>query len=339
MARYILIVSLLISLGMPAYGIVYQINPMTIDSDTAITGGFFETDGTIGPLVESNLVSWSVNVSSSISYTFDSSSPDNGYDLVGDIVATATDLIVLPAIGESFANNYIELEFRPAGTSIGVFLGWESFFQSSSSTDVRTLSYSYVDDDTGDWDAQLLSLPQGEFVVASVDPSSAFVLVGEDIPISVGEGSGTPGGLDAVFDDVTGGGSFTSEYIQVPQNDLDDLLGGINSGAANFAIGYDPVQLWDINFDGEFSGPVEVTFGYDDTNLTLQQEQNISIWHFEDNEWVSLPKIGIDTTANTVTVITTSFSPFVLSAVPEPSTSVLALAALCMVFGRSLTCT
>ena len=95
----------------------------------------------------------------------------------------------------------------------------------------------------------------------------------------------------------------------------------------DFFLPSDPLQIWAIDFDGEFEGIVTLTLGYDDAGL-LVPEENLRIYHqLEDIPyWEILPVVSHDLLNNRITVTTTGFSDFVLGAViPLPAAVWLAL--------------
>ena len=78
-------------------------------------------------------------------------------------------------------------------------------------------------------------------------------------------------------------------------------------------------QEWDLSFNGTFTGSATLTFHYDPSTLAPGLDPStLQIEHFTSGQWVALSGI-VDPVADTITVSTNSFSPFVLAAVPEPS--------------------
>lgn len=155
-----------------------------------------------------------------------------------------------------------------------------------------------------------------------------------DVAGIVDGGSDFAGGLDVAFQNISQPGSFSSDYRREAIGDLEQNLliryGG--DGELTFDPATQLAQSWDLDFDGGFSGPVELTFGYNDSDLSVVEE-NLAIFHFNEDtqRWERLQIIHHDTFGNSITVVTQSFSPFVLGAavaVPEPSATLLALAML-----------
>jgi hypothetical protein len=83
--------------------------------------------------------------------------------------------------------------------------------------------------------------------------------------------------------------------------------------------------VWDVEFDGTFSGMATLTFRYDDSIL-LGPERNLRVFHQKPMDGVEmLETVAHDLAANTITVNTSSFSLIALVVVPEPSTAILAV--------------
>ncbi len=146
-------------------------------------------------------------------------------------------------------------------------------------------------------------------------------------------GSSTPGGVTVDFNGNTTGGTLTVQ--QVPN------LGGTSQAAVaaaqanpTFVLSTEALsgtpQIWTVNYpDSAVTGPVTIVFHYDPTGLTLAQQEQLVIWHFDTTAnggqggWVSGGTV--DTANDTIAFTTSTFSPFELGVqvVPEPSTIVL----------------
>ena len=48
----------------------YNVEPVTLAHDYAITGGFIETNGTMGPLAASDITDYEINVAGSLPFVF-----------------------------------------------------------------------------------------------------------------------------------------------------------------------------------------------------------------------------------------------------------------------------
>ncbi len=145
-------------------------------------------------------------------------------------------------------------------------------------------------------------------------------------------GSGITGGVDASFHDHELG-ILSGQHDVVNGVDLADLVssGVLDFTMPNFALPAGQLQVWELSFDGDSLGPggISLVFGYDDAGMTQQEESELDIFHFAGGAWVPLGGT-VDTSANTISVLTHSLSPFGvgIAAVPEPSTLLLASLAL-----------
>ena len=97
-------------------------------------------------------------------------------------------------------------------------------------------------------------------------------------------------------------------------------------------------QIWSFNYqDKLLNGSATVTFHYDPSLLPAgTNPNNLEIYHFDSSvsKWVELPVAGRG--ADTITVITPSFSDFALASVPEPASIGLLASALFMIGGMQL---
>jgi hypothetical protein len=93
-------------------------------------------------------------------------------------------------------------------------------------------------------------------------------------------------------------------------------------------------QIWQVNYDGSLDGgTATLTFDFDPTTLPSGTSlSDLGIWHFDSalDQWEFLTGPVVDSFAtlgyDTITIETTSFSPFVLGAavaVPEPAAVLL----------------
>jgi hypothetical protein len=147
-------------------------------------------------------------------------------------------------------------------------------------------------------------------------------------------GSSTTGGVSATFNPGTTGGTLAVQ--QVPG--ITSLTqAAIDAGQHNpaFAVSTSSAsigapQIWNVQFDGSLNGgQATLVFDYDPSLLPAGFDQSqLGIWHY--NELVGQWQFGgtVDVPDHTITFVTSSFSPFELGSVPEPTTIVLALGAL-----------
>ena len=137
-------------------------------------------------------------------------------------------------------------------------------------------------------------------------------------------GSGSERGVAVTFSNVTSGGDFTVEQINV-EEDAD--LGGFEFDSFDFQLPGETAQLWEMGFGGVFEGQVTLDFHYIDELLGPGVDENtLTVFHYVEGEWMELIPLGIDAENNILTVQTDGFSPFALGAVPIPEPSTLLLA-------------
>ena len=194
-------------------------------------------------------------------------------------------------------------------TNQPITLGWDSTWTSLSLTTYQ-------------------GLPINSGAPLTVVTGPGYTPPGNDVAVASPEGdSGNVGGVDFLFDNVTTGGTVSAEH----RYQTDAGLYPLAMSDYNFVVSGNPSEWWEIEFDGAHTGKVELTFCYRDENIT-GREQDLQVLHqLSDNSWEALTKLGQDMAANTITVETWSFSPFVMGyAVPEPAslTALLAVAGL-----------
>jgi CSLREA domain-containing protein len=145
----------------------------------------------------------------------------------------------------------------------------------------------------------------------SEQSETTSVPAGQGVQASLLGGASAVYGIALEFEN-TPGGDLTVESYVVP-------AGGTLPGLppVDFQLGTDPAQYWQLEYTGAFNGGgIELTFHYDDTGLTLAEEEQLRIYHYVGGTWVphyDLP----DTVNDTITVTVTSFSPFVVAYVPQ----------------------
>ena len=135
---------------------------------------------------------------------------------------------------------------------------------------------------------------------------------------SVDMGADWISGIDFSFENVTAEGVFTSDYAALTQEQIADLSEELLA-SIDFAFAGGPLQLWDVDFTGEFDGLATLTIAYDYTALGVPEGDLFVAHQLGSGEWEILTGV-VDTEAHTITIVTDSFSPFVLGAVPEPGT-------------------
>jgi len=141
--------------------------------------------------------------------------------------------------------------------------------------------------------------------------------------------TGTTAGTLSV-QQVPGITSLTQAAVTAGQNNPVFAL-----STSNTSIG--APQIWTVQFTGSLgNGLTTLTFDFDPLTIPAGTPlSSLGVWHFDDNpadatydQWVFLTgPIGVYDGYDTITVTTSSFSPFELGTdvnTPEPSTIVLA---------------
>jgi hypothetical protein len=129
----------------------------------------------------------------------------------------------------------------------------------------------------------------------------------------------------------SGNGELSTIYSVLDSSGIAALVSQGIFSAPNFLIPGTVTQLFDVNYSGTFDGAIELSFNYDPTLLPDGfDEANLRVFHWTGTEWESLGGV-VDSANNTITVTTSSLSPFAVAAVPEPETYALMLAGLGLV--------
>ncbi len=172
----------------------------------------------------------------------------------------------------------------------------------------------------------------GTIAGPSVVPNlSTMISIGAGAAGHTGGGSMNEGGVSVTFDNVGSGGTFSSTFDTPVFEDLASYLPTAAAASVNFILPGESLQVWDLTFDGEFTGMATVTLGYDESLLSVLEE-DLGIFHFHDGSWNYVTDgFVLDTDANTITIEVDGFSPFMLGvtpAVPEPASCLLAVIGL-----------
>jgi hypothetical protein len=125
-------------------------------------------------------------------------------------------------------------------------------------------------------------------------------------------GSGVPGGLDYEFAEVDAEGSCYGSYSRAEDGEIEIRVVRGEFEQFDFATPGKPAQLWEVEFDGAFTGSVNLTFRYDDTLLPAGfDEETLSLFHFTGGAWQRLDGF-VDSLANTILVSSDSLGFFAL---------------------------
>lgn len=158
--------------------------------------------------------------------------------------------------------------------------------------------------------------------------------VGSDTNSGTGNGGGgggtsfPPGTIGYEFQGTHGGGQFFFGYEAEDWNSISQLVALGEFGLPTFQAPGGRLQLFEVEFDGTFSGQIKLTFSYDQSLLPIGFNENmLHVFHWTGTSWEDLAGT-VDVNAHTITAFTSSLSPFAVAAVPEPETYALFLAGL-----------
>lgn len=126
-------------------------------------------------------------------------------------------------------------------------------------------------------------------------------------------GSSHVGGLDFEFDDIDQEGTFFGHYSEA---DDDEMLERENEGEFALPAFETPNgtvrQLWELDYSGAHTGLIHLTFHYNPALLPAgYDEKNLTIYHFHNGAWEQMVGV-VDPVNHTITVSTSSLSPFML---------------------------
>jgi DNA-binding beta-propeller fold protein YncE len=146
------------------------------------------------------------------------------------------------------------------------------------------------------------------YVVGLFEQGSAAYRLRAIEPVAAGMGasafggSGVAGGLDVAFGAGTGG-SLRAQHRRVPLSAAASGLPG--PASVDFALAGDPASVWELAFDGAFTGLATLTLGYDGAALLSgASEGDLQVHRFQLGTWTPLAKVGQDPGADTLTVAT-----------------------------------
>lgn len=138
-----------------------------------------------------------------------------------------------------------------------------------------------------------------DFYFHGVEVPTENTSEGDDVVVEPEEG------MNMTFDNVSEGGSTTVE--------VSDTAPGGGPGGLEFQGVY-----YDINTTCVYDGPITISFSYDDTGMTLEQEEALRLMHWLTAEqvWQDVTVLPVDTANNIVTGVTDCLSVFALAALP-----------------------
>jgi hypothetical protein len=128
----------------------------------------------------------------------------------------------------------------------------------------------------------------------------------------------TPTGDNVIINDTYN--DVTIEFTSVNQSgstSVNVVEDDPSDGTSEFRV---VGKYYDIVSYASYDGPITITIIYDDTDLSENQEKNLSIWHWDSTHWSKIDTV-VDIESNTMTSIVDSLSWF---AIGEPNESPVA---------------
>ena len=158
----------------------------------------------------------------------------------------------------------------------------------------------------------IASLPDGAFVVAWKDLNSVYVQR-FIAPEQIFETTNTPLGDSIETSFLNDALTITFDSVSVEgETTVSPQLEGI-ALPANFQIFN---QSFDISTTATFDGQVEICFTYDDTGVTLEEEQILQLLHFDIDHWENVTS-SLDVDNNIICGTVFHFSEFAIVVPPE----------------------
>ena len=162
-------------------------------------------------------------------------------------------------------------------------------------------------------------------------------------------GSQVPGGIDYDFENVETEGTCFSDFARADQEELAVRIAQGEFAAFTFQTPSQPAQLWDVSFNGTYTGAIHVNFGFDPTLLPAGfDETGLAVYHFSGGAWAKLPGT-VDPLVHSIAVSTPTLGVFALGAASltnhtiaastDPSNSGVIAGAGSYVAGSSVTLT
>lgn len=174
------------------------------------------------------------------------------------------------------------------------------------------------------------------------------ILTGWQVDSSTESGIGNGGGGDGILPPGTIGYEFLGNhssgqfFFGYEAEDWSSVLEMVQLGEFGMPTFQAPggdLQLFEVEFEGEFEGQIKLTFSYDSALLPVGfDEGDLRLYHWNGSTWEDLGGT-VDAANDTITAYTDNLSPFaVAAAVPEPETYALLLAGLGLIGLRLKQC-
>ena len=125
-------------------------------------------------------------------------------------------------------------------------------------------------------------------------------------------GSSQIGGVDFEINGITTEGTFFGEESEADDTEISARIADGEFVLPNFAQPGGLSQVWNLKFNGSYTGLIKLKFNYDPALLPPGFDAHkLTIWHYTKGAWEQLVPV-VDTVNHVLTVMTSSLSPFML---------------------------
>ncbi|MFC1977224.1 leucine-rich repeat domain-containing protein [Chloroflexota bacterium] len=125
----------------------------------------------------------------------------------------------------------------------------------------------------------------------------------------------TPPGDNIVISDNYSG--VTLEFTSVNQSGITSILVSGENHGDNTTEFLFLDKYYDINTEASYSGNITIMIAYADTDMTLEEEEALRLYHWNGAAWEDVTVLPVDTEGNLITGIVTSFSWFAVGTGPQ----------------------
>ena len=184
-ALFCVILSLTVVETTHADTVRYKVEPVALSYDYAITGGFIETNGTLGPLAERDITDYRIDVAGLLPYVFQPSNPGPQVFIQGDLLASV-ETITISQIedGQTPLNGFgfLARDNEDDRCDVEIAFGCVQKILWSGNSRIVSVSYTYSDINSPDGDPNEFGawvFQNSETVVIATvpEPSTAILLL------------------------------------------------------------------------------------------------------------------------------------------------------------------
>ena len=101
-----------------------------------------------------------------------------------------------------------------------------------------------------------------------------------------------PGGVDYEFEDVSVDGAVFGEFSRADDDEITLRITEGEFDSFTFLVPGSPVQLWELDFSGVYSGNIHLNVAYDSTLLPAGfDEKRLGLYYFDGASWAPIPGV------------------------------------------------